>query len=65
MNSPRPSTGPNGDYTYAYNKDGKVTSRGYPDGSTITYTYDADQRLGERTQSAGRRRCIAYNADSS
>ncbi len=55
--------GPNGDYSYAYNKDGRVTSRAYPDGSTTTYAYDADGRLASVITSGGTT-TYAYNAAS-
>ena len=56
-------TGPNGDFSYGYDKNGHVTSRGYPDGSTVTYTYDADQRLATVT-SGGQTTTYSYDANS-
>jgi uncharacterized protein RhaS with RHS repeats len=33
-------SGPGGSYSYSYDPSGNVTSRSYPDGAVIGYTYD-------------------------
>ncbi len=55
--------GPEGDFAYGYDKDGDITSRTYPDGSTVTESYDADRRLATVTAD-GQTTTYTYDADS-
>ena len=52
-----------GTFSYAYDKAGNITSRTYPDGSAISYTYDADGRLATLAAD-GQSTSYAYNPDS-
>jgi RHS repeat-associated protein len=55
--------GPAGDFSYAYDGNGNVTSRGYPDGSTVAESYDADGRLASITAD-GQKTTYGYDPDS-
>jgi RHS repeat-associated protein len=55
--------GPGGDFSYAYDGNGNVTSRGYPDGSTVAEAYDADGRLASVTAD-GQTTTYGYDPDS-
>jgi RHS repeat-associated protein len=52
-----------GTFSYSYDKNGNVTSRAYPDGSTVSETYDADGRLAS-VSADGQTMTYGYDADS-
>jgi RHS repeat-associated protein len=55
--------GPGGPFAYAYDANGNITSRTYPDATVVAETYDADGRLAS-VSADGKTSTYSYNPDS-